>query len=194
MNCDMLAKSDIRTGKSVEFKLQPRAGLEALARARDKEIMNLARSQWNSSRIWDQGPRRLGAERKGNNVYVANWWGDNLAKIDIKTNKVTYYQYPLPGFAGVYDATVDKNGKVWVNLMNGDRVASFDPKTESWSEYLLPSRGTETRFIAVDNHKPTIEVWTPYWRTNRMARIQFRTEQDLQAAALRTQRLRAQRQ
>jgi streptogramin lyase len=70
--------------------------------------------------------------------------------------------------------------------MNGDRVARFDPAIETWTEYLLPSRGTETRFIAVDNHKPTIEVWTPYWRTNRIARLQFRTADDLQAAELRT--------
>jgi len=194
MNCDMLGKSDIKTGKSLEVKLQRRPGFEQLATPRDKELYDLARSQWNSARIWDQGPRRLGADRKGTAVYVANWWGDNLAKIDIRTNKITYYQYPLPGFAGVYDATVDRNGKVWVNLMNGDRVAQFDPKTETWSEYMLPSRGTETRFIAVDNHKPNLEVWTPYWRTNRIARLQFRTAADLQAAQLRSQRLRAQRQ
>ena len=81
-----------------------------------------------------------------------------------------------------------RDGKVWVNLMNGDRVARFDPATETWNEYWLPSRGTETRFIAVDNHKPTVEVWTPYWRTNRIARLQFRTEGDLQAAELRTRR------
>jgi streptogramin lyase len=182
MNLDKLGISDIKTGRSLELQLERRPGLEALAG-----------SDWNSSRIWDQGPRRLGADRKGTAVYVANWWGDSLAKIDIRTRKVTYCQYPLPGFAGVYDAVVDRDGKVWVNLMNGDRVARFDPKTDTWSEYWLPSRGTETRFIAVDNHKPTVEVWTPYWRTNRIARLQFRTKDDLQAAELRAARFRAAR-
>ena len=43
--------------------------------------------------------------------------------------KVTYYQHPnTAGFSGVYASVVDKNGKVWVNLMNADRVARFDPK------------------------------------------------------------------
>jgi streptogramin lyase len=193
MGCDMLAKSDINGGTSLEVKMQRRPGLEALATPRDKELYERVGSQWNSSVVWTQGPRRLGADRKAPYVYVANWWGDNLAKIDIRTNKTTYYQYPLPGFAGVYDATVDRNGKVWVNLMNGDRVARFDPTTERWTEYQLPSRGAETRFIAVDNHKPTVEVWTPYWRTNRIARLQFRTQDQLQAAELRTERLRATR-
>jgi len=191
MGCDMLAKGDIKTGRVVEVKLQPRAGLEALATPADKMLYQRVGSQWNSSVVWTQGPRRLGADRKAPYVYVANWWGDNLAKIDIRTNKTTYYQYPLPGFAGVYDATVDRDGKVWVNLMNGDRVARFDPATERWTEYHLPSRGAETRFIAVDNHKPTVEVWTPYWRTNRLARLQFRTPEELQAAQLRVERLRA---
>lgn len=188
MNLDMLGISDIETGRSLELQLEPRPGLEALATPRDREVYDVGHSEWNSSRIWDQGPRRLGGDRNGDAMYVANWWGDNLAKINIRTHDVTYYQYPLPGFAGVYDATVDRDGKVWVNLMNGDRVARFDPVTETWNEYWLPSRGTETRFIAVDNNKPTVEVWTPYWRTNRIARLQFRTENDLQAAELRTRR------
>lgn len=47
-----------------------------------------------------------------------------------------------------------------VDLMNGDRVAQFDPATE---------------------------------RTNRIARLQFRTPEELQAAQLRVERLRAAR-
>ena len=187
MNYDIVGKSDIKTGKSVEVKMEPRRSLHDLATTRDKELYAIARAQWNSAPVWQQGPRRLGGDRKGNAVYVANWWGDNLAKIDIHTHKVTYYPYPNPGFAGVYDATVDKNGKVWVNLMNADRVARFDPKTETWTEFQLPSLGTETRFIAVDNNKPTVEVWTPYWRTNRIARVQVRMPEQLEAIEARLQ-------
>jgi len=54
----------------------------------------------------------------------------------------------------------------------------------------LPSLGNETRFIAVDNNKPAVEVWTPYWRTNRIARLQFRTNEEMRAikAQLQAQR------
>lgn len=188
MNYDIVGKSDIKTGKSVEVRLERNHRLEELATPRDRELYAIAGAQWNSAPVWQQGPRRLGGDQKGNFVYVANWWGDNLAKIDIKTHKVTYHPHPLlPGFAGVYDATVDNNGKVWVNLMNADRVAQFDPKTNNWTDFQLPSRGTETRFIAVDRHKPTVEVWTPYWRTNRMARVQFRTQEQLRAIEARVQ-------
>jgi len=191
MNYDIMGKSDIKTGKSLEVRFQPRPGLDELATPQDKELYAITQADWNSAPVWQQGPRRLGADKKGTAVYVANWWGDNLAKIDIKTNKITYYQYPnTPGFSGVYDSVVDKNGKVWVNLMHADRVARFDPKTETWTEFMLPSLGNETRFIAVDNNKPAVEVWTPYWRTNRIARLQFRTNEEMRAikAQLQAQR------
>ncbi|OFW33470.1 MAG: hypothetical protein A3J28_13975 [Acidobacteria bacterium RIFCSPLOWO2_12_FULL_60_22] len=139
---------------------------------------------WNTSPPWQLGPRRLGGDTKGN-IWVAIWWENRLAKIDIRTHKVTSYTYPSPGFAGLYDTVVDKSGMVWVNLMPSDRIAKFNPKTETGTEYLLPSRGTETRYIAVDNRKDPVEVWTPYWRTNRLARLQFRTKEQPKPSAQR---------
>ena len=65
-------------------------------------------------------------------------------------------------------------------------MARYDPKTDTWAEFLLPNRGTETRHMAVDNFKPQVEAWTPYWRTNQMARIQVRTPQQMQALVERT--------
>ena len=126
-------------------------------------------------------------------MWIADWWRDNIAKIDIRTHKVTYY--PVPGSSpfqlyGAYDTVVDKNGIVWVDLQNADSVAKFDPKTEQWTLYPLSTRGTEIRFIDVDNNKERVEIWVPYWRTNRVARLQFRRKDELQALA---QRLTAQR-
>ena len=114
---------------------------------------------------------------------MALWWGNRLAKIDIKTHKITYYPYPHAGYPGVYDTVVDKNGMVWINLMNADRIARFDPETEEWVDYQLPTLGAETRHISVDNRKDQVEVWTPYWRTSRIARLQFRPEKRMQELA-----------
>ena len=177
MDYDKLGKSDIKTGKSLEVSLEPRPGWDENFTARDREIFKFAGADWNSAPPWSQGPRRLGADKKNNLIWLADWWGDNLVKIDVKSNKVLkYYQYPGTGFVGVYSTVIDKNGMVWINLTNADRVARFDPKTEKWTTFMLPSIGTETRFIAVDDRKDPVEVWTPYWRTSRLARIQFRTK------------------
>jgi streptogramin lyase len=182
MNYDKMGVGNYRTGEIGEVPMMRRNDVDKFMTAQDRKVFEFVGADWNSAPFWTQAPRRLGADKKGNTVWVANWWGDNLAKIDIKTRKVTYYSPPRPeAFEGVYDTVIDKNGMVWMNLMNADRIARFDPKTEKWAEFMLPSRGTETRFIAVDNRTDPVEVWVPYWRTSRIARIQFRTREQLQA-------------
>lgn len=177
---DELGKSDLATGKSYSIPMEPVAGMKELATPADMEFYRITGSQTNMAPMWAQGPRRLMGDTVGY-MWAANWWGNNLAQVDINTLKVTYRQYPNKEHMGVYQPVPDKDGKVWVNLMTSDRVARYDPKTDTWTEFLLPNRGTETRHMAVDNFKPQVEGWTPYWRTNQMARIQTRTPQQMQA-------------
>ncbi|MCH8268757.1 MAG: carboxypeptidase regulatory-like domain-containing protein [Acidobacteria bacterium] len=182
MNYDTVGKGNLRTGETTEVVFEPfEHGKDAVSAA-DRAVYELTGGDWNSAPPWQQAPRRLGGDKTGN-VWVALWWGDRLAKIDIQTHQVTYYPYPNPGFAGVYDTSVDRNGMVWMNLLHADRIARFDPATEQWTEFQLPSLGAETRHISVDNRKDPVEVWTPYWRTSKMTRLQFRTKAQLQALA-----------
>ena len=48
----------------------------------------------NVSVPWAEGPRRLGADKNGDVVWMCNYWGNNLAKIDIHSMKVTMYKFP----------------------------------------------------------------------------------------------------
>ncbi len=184
MAIDKVGVGNARTGEVMEIAMNPVSKWDDLLTDKDRKLFSEIGSDWNSATVWSQGPRRLGAERDSNNVWVANWWGNNLAKIDIRTHEVTYYDYPnQKAFPGIYDTTIDKNGMVWMNMMNADTVARFDPKTEQWTEFRLPSLGAETRFIAVDNYKDEVEVWVPSYRLNTIIRIQFRTgESHLQVA------------
>lgn len=181
MNYDKLGVGNFRTGEITEVGLQPVSGLDALVTERDRNLYKTIGPDWNSATPWTQAPRRLGGDKNGNTVWVALWWGNALAKIDIRTHKVAYYRYPGPGFPGLYDTVIDKKGLVWMNMMNADAVARFDPKTEKWTEFPLPSRATENRFVAIDDRKDPVEVWIPYWRTHKIARIQFRTAEQLRA-------------
>jgi len=94
--------------------------------------------------------------------------------IDARSKKVT--EYPLPHrFSQPYSATVNtKDHTVWITMLNSDRIAKFDPSTEKFTEYVLPTRGTEIRHIQVDTSTNPPTVWLPYDRTNKIARIQFR--------------------
>jgi streptogramin lyase len=92
--------------------------------------------------------------------------------------KVAYYDLPVP-YASAYDLRVDKNHNVWVTLRNADRVGKFDPETKKWTVYQLPTLGTECRNISVD--LVTGDVWLASWRTSKIIRLQFRTEQQVAA-------------
>jgi streptogramin lyase len=59
-------------------------------------------------------------------------------------------------------------------------VGRFDPKTEQWTEYMLPTRGAESRHIAVLDKGGQTTVVVPYWRSSKVARLQFRTRQQME--------------
>jgi len=184
MGYDVVGKGNLRTGEVTEVVFERLEHAPELATAADLELYEEIGGEWNSAPTWQHGPRRLGGDKAGN-MWVALWWSDRLAKIDIHTNEITYYPYPNKGFAGVYDAMVDSDGMVWTNLTHADRIARFNPSTEEWTEFPLPTVGTETRYIMVDDREGRVEVWAPYWRSNKVARIQFRTQQQLQTLAQR---------
>lgn len=189
MAIDIVGRSDIKTGTSGEVRLTPVPGKREYMTDADRAFYETRpRPTWSTNYPWSQGPRRLGADRDGNSVWVAASWGDRLVEIDIKTNEVTYHPIPTP-HSTIYDTVVDKDGMVWANMMQSDRVARFDPKTKTWVEYQLPTRGGETRYVAVDNTKDRVEVWLPQPKASRMVRLQFRSEAETAAlkAQVRTQ-------
>ena len=175
MAIDKLGTGDGRTGAVRIVDIERVDKWDHLFTDDDKEIFASIGSDWNSATPWSQAPRRLGGEKNGNYIWVANYWGNNIARIDIRTHEVKIFEYPNDSaFPGIYDTTIDKNGMVWMNMMNADTVARFNPGTEEWTEFRLPVLGTEPRFIAVDNYKDQVEVWVPASRTNKIFRIQFR--------------------
>ena len=171
MQSNRLVAVDSPTGKVSVLNLEP---LEAEVMGKDREISSRIGGTDSLSPLFQKGPRRLAADRRGDSVWVAEFWGGRLAKIDIHSRKVT--EYPLPHRdSSPYDVAVDKNHMVWINLMNSDRVAKFNPYTEKFTEYPLPTLGTEARNIAVDDRTDPPTVWVPYYRVNKIARVQIRT-------------------
>jgi streptogramin lyase len=64
---------------------------------------------------------------------------------------------------------------VWFNLSNQDALGRFDPVTEKFTFYPMPTRGISSRHIDVDNGPQVPEIWLPYDQARKVARIQFRT-------------------
>ena len=181
---DVVGHADTKTGKTYEIQMAPAdaPAPESFMTATDREFYyNQGALRFMGGGPYTPGaqaPRRMGADKNGNVIWVANWWGGNLAKIDIKTRKPTYYSLPFKGMHP-YSAVVNKDHMVFTNVSSDDSVAKLDPNTSQWTIYPLPSRGSEVRHIALD--EPSGDIWVPYANTSRIARLQFRTEEQLRA-------------
>ena len=119
---------------------------------------------------------------QGDYVWWSNWFGQSISRANIRNHEVEYFNAPFPN-SSPYAMISDRNGMLWVALPNDDRVAKLDPVTRQWTLYNLPSHGTNTRFITVDDHKPSVEVWEASFMTSKVVRLQFRTKQQMQALA-----------
>lgn len=130
---------------------------------------------WNQP-LYGRGPRRLQADPRGDYVWVASHFSGHLSKIHIRTKQMT--DYKLPGayrFGSPYEPVVDKNGIVWLAMSNADVLARFDPKTERFTFFPLPTRSTNARNIDIDDKPAVPEIWLPQTQGGKVARVQLRT-------------------
>ena len=72
-----------------------------------------------------------------NNLWLAEFDDGHLGKIDAKTQQVTWYTPPTP-HARLRRMEIDGQDRITVTEYRGNKVAVFDPKTESFTEYNLP--------------------------------------------------------
>ena len=180
-NMDTVVHADAVSGRTWEFPMYPPDRLEIALTPEDREFYhNIGGNRFSGTfaRPGGQAPRRLSTDKNGTHVWVANWWGMNLAKIDYKAKKVVSY-HKVPDGGHPYNTVVDKNHVVWTNLTLDDAVGKFDPKSGQWTIYKLPIVGAELRHIAVDDR--TGDVWVPYREADRAARLEFRTQAQLDA-------------
>ena len=173
---DVVGHGDIKIDKSSEIKL-------ASTRPPFLQEGDFSEEDWKiyaSRGRGLQGPRRPAADKKTSDVWVPNYSGNNLMRIDIDTLKTTYYPLPRVGLSP-YMSAVDNSHNVWTSLQGGDEVAKFDPTTERWSFYAWPSRGTGLRNLAVVDRNGVLEIIGAYFNGNRVGRMVMRTQKDVQA-------------
>ena len=113
-------------------------------------------------------PRKGGPDRDGN-VWFGLHGANHIVKIDSGTAKMSLYTPPTPD-SGPYAASVDlKNNLVWVAQQQADKIARFDPRTETWIEFALANAEEDHRRLEVDQSNPN-RVW---WSGNNSNRIGY---------------------
>jgi streptogramin lyase len=182
MNLDIIGKGDAAAGKSLEVKLAPVAAeMDRVTPDERKFYASFVVPDFNTPFPWSEGPRRMGSDKNGDVVWVGDSWGGNLARIDIHTNQVTFVPLPDPISQQPYHVTVDSHHDAWTNLWTSDRIMRFDPASKIWTGFDLPSRGTEVRYISLLERDGKMSVVTPYFRTSKIAVMNFRSEAEIAA-------------
>ena len=178
---DLIDYSDIKTGKSGEFKLAPeKAVMESLTPEQRKMYETFQPPDFNTPFAWAQAPRRMGADKNGDYVYVGNSFGGTLAKINIHTKETTLIPLPNPEAHQPYQIGVDKTHNVWTNLWSTDKVAKYDPSANQWTLFDLPTRGTESRHISLlERDGQPLRVIIPYERARKVAVLTPRSEAEI---------------
>ncbi|OFW04137.1 MAG: hypothetical protein A3G20_02175, partial [Acidobacteria bacterium RIFCSPLOWO2_12_FULL_59_11] len=186
VNLDRIGVVNGRTGEVSEIDISAPDKDDVLHTELDKELVSKFEPLFAgaaSGPPWQKGPRRQvqsywqAVKYAKDKKFDSHWFTlsktSAIAKVDIRTKKVTEYPLPHP-YSFPYQLTVDKDHMVWVATLNTDRLHKFNPYTEKWTEYPLPTLGTDSRAIDIDNTTTPPTVWMPYWGASKVARIQFR--------------------
>ncbi len=172
LGIDKLGVVDSRTGDISEVVLPPS---DEQIHPGDRENGQQAGGGWNmNAPLYAKGPRRMGADPNGDFVWVGEYWAGRLAKIDIHTKKVTEYAIPQGRYAHPYKIVVDKDHMVWFGMANADLLGKFNPFTETFTMYPLPTRGSNSRHLILDTRTEGLTLWVPYTGAQKIAKVQFR--------------------
>jgi len=171
---------DVENGKPSDIIFEPQAPEGAAVVEKDKEAYANIRANQNSANPLQNCPRRIGADLNADVVWVALFCQDKIARIDAKTREITA-EYPMPHkYSRPYGVVVDNEHNVWINMLNTDMIAKFNPATKKFTEFQMPSRGTDIRHMAFDYTTNPMTIYLPYNRSNKVARIQFRKASDME--------------
>src|SRR5262249_43287074 len=105
-----------------------------------------------------------------NNLWMAEFQDGHLGKIDAKSGAVTWY--PLPTAKGrARRMNIDGQDVITVAEYRGNKIATFDTRTEKFAEYQLPSHTWPYR-AAIDKNG---EIWTGGMHSDRAVRVNPKT-------------------
>ena len=114
-------------------------------------------------------PRR-GYRDSNNHFWFTEFFADNVAMIDLDSDKIT--EYPLqPRHISPYYARPDRTGKIWISSTGSDRLLRLNPVTGKVVKYLMPVP-YDARKVVVDNSADRITVWLPNKNHGQLIRVE----------------------
>ena len=180
MALDIVDTSDLTAGKAVAIEIPPVEAQKTLITPAEQKLYDgFSQLDFNTPFPWGEGPRRMGADKNADVVWVCDFWGGNLARIDTHTRQVTLVPIPHGEVQYPYHATIDREHRVWVNMMNSDQVMRYDPRNGSFTFFDLPTLGTEARYVSLLERDGGITVVVPEFRPMKIAVMTIRSEKEM---------------
>jgi streptogramin lyase len=176
VNDDIMVYSDIATGTSHEIVMPVRPPAEYLKAGDFAEGEEIPQPGIGGK----QSPRRPAADLNGTAVWIPNFYGNTLARIDTKTKELKYYPVPYPAM-NPYEAQVDSRHQVWVTFQNSDEMGRFDPNTGTWTMFSWPTKGMAQRQNHMLERNGVLQFASASSATHRVGRMVMRSERDVQA-------------
>ncbi len=93
-------------------------------------------------------------DSKGN-IYVVFIEGGAMGKWNRETKVVNTYPIPTPN-SFPYGIVTDKFDNIWIAEFHGSKIAKFDPKTNTYTEYQPPTQPALIRRLNLDSDGQTI--------------------------------------
>jgi streptogramin lyase len=175
VNEDIIVYSDAR-GKVHETELPPQPPAEYLKPGDFAEGEEIPQPGIGGR----QSPRRPSADLNGTAVWVPNFYGNTLLRIDTKTKELKYYPVPYPAM-NPYEAAVDSKHQVWVTFQNSDEMGRFDPNTGSWTMYSWPTKGMAQRQNHMLERNGVLQFVSASGAAHRVGRMVIRSQREVQA-------------
>jgi streptogramin lyase len=176
VNDDIILRGDGATGKVTELKLETQPLTEYLKPGDLGEGENIPQPGLGGK----QSPRRPYADLNGTALWVTNFYGNTLMRIDTRTSTLKYYAMPYPAMSP-YEAVVDSKHHVWVTFHNSDEMGRFDPDTESWTFFSWPTKGMGQRQNHMLERNGVLQFASASNASHRVGRMVMRSAADVQA-------------
>jgi virginiamycin B lyase len=115
-----------------------------------------------TDQMWELETADVSSGSRGAFDLQGNAWyggrGGMLIEVDPRTRHISEYYSPIP-YDTFYEAMPDKNGEIWAGGLQSGRFMRFNPKTEKWTQYMLPEPYAHDRRTWVDNSTNPVTVW-----------------------------------
>jgi virginiamycin B lyase len=108
-----------------------------------------------------------------NNLYLLDFAGEDIAKVDAKTGRITVYKTPIAN-SRPRRGRVDAQDRLWFAEYGSGAIGLFDPKTERITEWPVSTPWSAPYDVMPDDRG---EVWAGGMFTDRVARLDPKTSQ-----------------